>query len=87
MKDQNNQTQTFFKNNNINWYHTFNRDIKCSICERDNRTVLNKIYKDFALNNNTIWINDLGKLVNKCSNSYLRSIKCWRGAIVRRCIF
>ena len=40
----NNVTQTFFKNNNIKWYHTFNRDIKCSICERYNRTILNKIY-------------------------------------------
>ena len=30
----NNKTQTFFKNNNIKWYHTYNRDIKCSICER-----------------------------------------------------
>ena len=25
------QIQTFFKNNNIKWYYTFNRDIKCSI--------------------------------------------------------
>ena len=69
------QTQTFFKNNNIKWYHTFNRDIKCSICERYNRTILNKIYKNFTLNNNTIWINDLDKLVNEYNNSYLRSIK------------
>ena len=52
----NTQTQTFFKNNNIKWYHTFNKDIKCSICERYNRTILNKIYKNFALNNNNIWI-------------------------------
>ena len=71
----NNQTQTFFKNNNIKWYHTFNRDIKCSICERYNRTILNKIYKNFTLNNNTIWINDLDKLVNEYNNSYHRSIK------------
>ena len=71
----NNQTQTFFKNNNIKWYHTFNRDIKCSICERYNRTILNKIYKNFTLNNNTIWVNDLDKLVNKYNNSYHRSIK------------
>ena len=69
------QTQTFFKNNNIKWYHTFNRDIKCSICERYNRTILNKIYKNFTLNDNTIWINDLDKLVNKYNNSYHRSIK------------
>ena len=27
----NNQIQTFFKDNNIKWYHTYNRDIKCSI--------------------------------------------------------
>ena len=71
----NNQTQNFFKNNNIKWYHTYNRDIKCSICERYNRTILNKIYKNFTLNNNTIWINDLDKLVEKYNNSYHRSIK------------
>ena len=71
----NNKTQTFFKNNNIKWYRTFNRDIKCSICERYNRTILNKIYKNFTLNNNTIWINDLDKLVNKYNHSYHRSIK------------
>ena len=69
------QTQNFFKNNNIKWYHTFNRDIKCSICERYNRTILNKIYKNFTLNNNTIWINDLDKLVNEYNNSYHRSTK------------
>ena len=69
------QTQTFFKNNNIKWYHTFNRDIKCSICERYNRTILNKIYNNFTLNNNAIWINDLDKLVNEYNNSYHRSIK------------
>ena len=69
------QTQNFFKNNNIKWYHTHNRDIKCSICERYNRTILNKIYKNFTLNNNTIWINDLEKLVEKHNNSYHRSIK------------
>ena len=71
----NSQTQNFFKNNNIKWYHTFNRDIKCSICERYNRTILNKIYKNFTLNNNTIWINDLDKLVNEYNNSYHRTIK------------
>ena len=69
------QTQNFFKNNNIKWYHTYNRDIKCSICERYNKTILNKIYKNFTLNNNTIWINDLDKLVEKYNDSYHRSIK------------
>ena len=71
----NSKTQTFFKNNNIKWYHTYNRDIKCSICERYNRTILNKIYKNFTLNNNTIWINNLNKLTNEYNNSYHRSIK------------
>ena len=70
----NNQTQTFFKDHNIKWYHTYNRDIKCSICERFNRTILNKIYKNFTLNKNTIWINNLDKLTNECNNSYHRSI-------------
>ena len=71
----NKQVQKFFNDNNIKWYHTFNRDIKCSICERFNRTILNKIYKNFTLNNNTIWINDLNKLVKEYNNSYHRTIK------------
>ena len=71
----NKQVQKFFNDNNIKWYHTFNRDIKCSICERFNRTILNKIYKNFTLNNNTIWIKDLNKLVKEYNNSYHRTIK------------
>ena len=67
--------QNFFNDNNIKWHHTFNRDIKCSICERFNRTILNKIYKNFTLNNNTIWIKDLNKLVKEYNNSQHRSIK------------
>ena len=66
----NKQTQNFFKANGIKWYPTYNRDIKCSIRERYNRTILNKIYKKFTLNNNTIWINDLDKLTNEYNNTY-----------------
>ena len=44
-------------------------------CERFNRTILNKIYKNFTLNNNTIWIKDLNKLVKEYNNSYHRTIK------------
>ena len=71
----NKQVQKFFNDNNIKWYHTYNRDIKCSICERFNRTILNKIYKNFTLNNNTIWIKNLNKLVKEYNNSYHRTIK------------
>ena len=71
----NKQVQKFFNDNNIKWYHTYNRDIKCSICERYNRTILNKIYKNFTLNNNTIWIKDLNKLVKEYNYSYHRTIK------------
>ena len=74
-KFTNNQVQNFFEDNNIKWYHTHNRDIRCLICERFNRTILNKIYKNFTLNNNTIWISDLDRLVEEYNNSYHRSIK------------
>ena len=47
----------------------------CSICERFNRTILNKIYKNFTLNSNTIWIRNLDKLVKECNNSYHRTIR------------
>ena len=67
--------QKFFKDNNIKWYHTFNRDIKCNIYERFNRTILNKIYKNVTLNNNTIWMKDLNKLVKEYNNSYHRTIR------------
>ena len=67
--------QTFFNDNNMKWYHTYNRDIKCSICERFNRTILNKIYKNFTLNNTTIWVKDLNKLVKEYNNSHHRTIK------------
>ena len=67
--------QNFFNDNNIKWYHTYNRDIKCSVYERYNRTLLNKIYKNFTLNNNTIWIKDLNKLVKEYNSSYHRTIK------------
>ena len=39
------------------------------------RLFLKNLYKDFTLNNNTIWINDLDKLTNEYNNSYHRSIK------------
>ena len=71
----NKQVQKFFNNNNIKWYHTYDSDIKCSICERFNRTILNKIHKNFTLNSNTIWINDLDRLVKEYNNSYHRTIK------------
>ena len=67
--------QNFFNDNNIKWYHTYNRDVKCSICERFNRTILNKIYKNFTLNNNTIWIKNLDELVKEYNNSYHGTIR------------
>ena len=71
----NKHIQNFFKDNNIKWNHTYNQDIKCNICERFNRTILNKIYKNFTLNNNNICIKDLNKLVKEYNNSYHRTIK------------
>ena len=40
-----------------------------------NKLVQNKIYKNFTLNNNTVWIKDLNKLVKEYINSYHRTIK------------
>ena len=67
--------QKFFNDNNIKWYDAYDRDIKCSICERYNRTILNKIYKNFSFMNNNIWMKDLNKLVKEYNNSYHRTIK------------
>lgn len=59
---------------NINHYSTFSK-LKASICERLNRTLLNKLYKYFSLNGNHKWINILKDITAEYNNSKHRTIK------------
>ena len=64
----------FLKSKKIKLYHTENEE-KSSVVERWNRTMKNKMWKMFIINNNTVYWDKLDKLVNNYNNSKHSSIK------------
>ena len=71
----NKQVQDLLNENNIKLYSTNNSEIKSSVIERFNRTFKNMMDKKFTENNNTIFYNTVGGLVNKYNNKYHSTIK------------
>ena len=71
----NKQVQDLLNENNIKLYSTNNSEIKSSVVERFNRTFKNMMYKKFTENNNTIFYNTVGGLVNEYNNKYHSTIK------------
>ena len=55
-------------------YSTFNEG-KAVVIERFNRTLKNKMYKQFTIQNNTVWHNILDDSINKYNNTKHSSIK------------
>ena len=64
----------FLRRHNITLYHTQNEE-KLSIVERWNKTMKNKMWKMFSANNNTVYWDQLDKLVDDYNNNYHSSIK------------
>ena len=64
----------FLKKKDIKLYHTENEE-KSSVVERWNRTMKNKMWKMFSVNNNTIYADKIDKLVNDYNNTRHSSIK------------
>lgn len=62
------------KKHNINHYSTFSK-LKASICERLNRTLLNKLWKKFHINGNHKWVNVLDKITTEYNKTVHRTIK------------
>ena len=58
----------------IKLYHTENEE-KSSVVEKWNKTMKNKMWKMFTVNNNTVYWNKIDKLVNDYNNSRHSSIK------------
>ena len=71
----NKKFQDLLKQNAINFFTSKNREIKCSVVERFNRTIKNKIWKHFSTTRKYRYIDDLQKIVEGYNNSYHRSIK------------
>ena len=59
--------------NSIEIYSTENEE-NSSVCERWNRTIKEKMYKRFTMQNNTVYINILPKILASYNNSKNRSI-------------
>ena len=57
----------------IQIYSTENEE-KSSVCERWNRTIKTKTYKQFTIQNNTVYIDILPKILSSYNNSKHRSI-------------
>lgn len=60
--------QNLMKEFNINHYSTFS-NLKASIVERVNRTLKNKIWKQFSMQGNYKWVDILAKITNDYNNT------------------
>ena len=58
----------FLKSKGIKLYHTENEE-KSSVVERWNKTMKNRMWKMFTVNNNTVYFDKIDKLVNDIKNS------------------
>ena len=64
----------FLKREGIELYHTENEE-KSSVVERWNKTMKNRMWKMFTVNNNTIYWDKIDKLVDDYNNARHSSIK------------
>ena len=68
-----NSFKTLLKKHNVKLFHT-KSELKASIVERFQKTIIQKIYKLFTLRNHFRYINDLNNLVTTYNNTHHRSI-------------
>ena len=64
----------FLKSKGIRLYHTENEE-KSSVVERWNKTMKNRMWKMFTVNNNTVYWDKIDKLVDDYNNARHSSIK------------
>ena len=64
----------FLKREGIELYHTENEE-KSSVVERWNKTMKNRMWKMFTVNNNTVYWDKIDKLVNDYNNARHSSMK------------
>ncbi|DAC81738.1 TPA_asm: integrase [Stylophora coral adintovirus] len=69
----NTHVKDLLKANGVELYSTENEE-KSSVCERWNRTIKTKMWKQFTIQNNTVYLDILPKIVEKYNNTKHRSI-------------
>lgn len=70
----NNEFKHLMKEYNINHYSTYS-ELKASVVERFNRTLKERMWKQFDIQGNYKWVDILSKLVNNYNNTKHRTIK------------
>ena len=68
------ETLKFFEDNNVKIYYTYS-NLKAVFIERFNRSLRERMMKEFVKNNNTIWYNILPNLIKTYNNRYHHTIK------------
>ncbi|PFX18804.1 putative uncharacterized transposon-derived protein F54H12.3 [Stylophora pistillata] len=69
----NQSVKDLFKAKGVELYSTENEE-KSSVCERWNRTIKTKMWKQFTIQNNTVYLDILPKILEKYNNTKHRSI-------------
>lgn len=72
---KNSDFKKLMKKYNVNHFFAKNKEIKCAIVERFNKTLKNKMFKYFTLKGNRRYIDVISKFLESYNNSYHRSIK------------
>lgn len=67
--------KNLMKSYEINHFTTKNTDIKCSIVERFNKTLKNKMFRHFTKIGNRKYIDIVSSLISSYNNTYHRTIK------------
>lgn len=80
----NNNFSTLLKKYNINHYSTYST-MKASIVERFNRTLKEKMWKNFSLTGSYNWINSLQKMLFDYNHTIHRTIKTEPSNVTKRC--
>ena len=65
----------FCDENEINFFTSYNSNIKCAIVERVNRTIKGKMFRIFSYKGTRRWIDILPAIVNSYNNSVHRTTK------------
>lgn len=65
----------FCEKNNVKFFTTWNKDIKCAVVERVNRTIKNKMFRYFTFKGTRRYIDILPAIINSYNNTIHRSIK------------
>lgn len=69
----NSHFQNLMKKHGINHYSTYSK-MKASIVERLNRTILNKIWRQFSLQGSYDWLSNLQRVIDEYNTSHHRTI-------------